>query len=229
VQDKDGNIFIDQPFELFDHVINHLRALQVATPLGPPVAPPFNDDAGRCKDNGREIDKNKRCDYIRLVEYYGLTSALYPLEFTVLDGDRTKVDLVSRAGVYSMDARERVTVTLSPGNCTHGRHATAFEVTLGPFSHARVGWKSQSADSVMFDCVEKKTIGYYQSETPAENMSGVTVEESTVLRIEATEFFKWFVNGQLVASCNEEASYFRFRLACIELMGKCSISVELDY
>ena len=207
-------------------MINHLRALQTETPLGPPVTPPFE------KSSYDEKELKMRRDFIRMVEYYGLTFAVYPLEFTLLEGDRKNVELVCRPGIYNIDSREKVTVSLCPDS-THSRCIIAFEVTLGPFSHALVGWQDQNKYRTLLNCGDNTIT--YPSGTVAGTVREVAVEEGAVLRFESSEN-KWFVNGRLVAFCHKSASNVIQMLAlaipsvvCIELKGKCSIAVELSH
>lgn len=207
-------------------MIDHLRALQTETPLGPPVTPPFEKSAYD------EKERKMRNDFIRMVEYYGLTFAVYPLEFSLLEGDRKNVDFECRPGIYNINSREMVTVALSP-DTTHSRCINAFEVTLGPFSHARVGWNNKSNDWTLLNCADN-TITYADG-TVAGTLREVTVEEGTVLRFESSKN-KWLINGRLVAFYHQSASnVIQMKglavpsVACIELKGKCNISVELSH
>jgi len=226
-KDSEGNFFIDQPFDLFSLMIDHLRAMQIETPSGPPVKPPFET-----------IDKNdkQRLDFIRMVEYYGLTLAIYPLEFSMVNGDRKNIEMVCQPANYSIDAQELVTVSLSPTS-SHRRQIGAFEVTLGSFSSAKIGWKG-SNHHLLLDCSHSTING------PDGNLGtvhGVSIEEGSILRFEV-DGNKWFVNGQLVAFCASMASNvlkmqslhnilgWDSYAACFELKGKCRVSlVELSY
>ena len=58
-KDKDGNFFIDQPIELFQPMIDYLRAKSCETALGPPVtSPEFESEV-------------QRRNFVRMVEYFG--------------------------------------------------------------------------------------------------------------------------------------------------------------
>lgn len=60
-KDRDGNFFIDQPYELFEPMINYLRAKACETALAPPVtSPEFHSE-------------EKRRDFVRMVEYFGIS------------------------------------------------------------------------------------------------------------------------------------------------------------
>ena len=60
-KDRDGNLFIDQPIELFEPLVNYLRAKACETPLGPPVKSPYLSNY------------DDRQDFYRMCEYFGMT------------------------------------------------------------------------------------------------------------------------------------------------------------
>ena len=65
-KDRDDNFFIDQPFELFLPMIDYLRARNTETPLGPEVTSPEFES------------ETKRRNFVRMVEYFGMTPGIYP-------------------------------------------------------------------------------------------------------------------------------------------------------
>ena len=225
-KDKEGNFFIDQPFNLFSMMIDHLRAMQIETPSGPPVTPPLGS-----------IGKNdkQRLDFIRMAEYYGLTLAIYPMEFSMVNCDRTNVELVCQPANYSIDAPDLVTVSLSPAS-SHRRQISAFEVTLGSFSSAKIGWIGGEHHALLLDCSHSTITG---PDGVLGTVHGVSIEEGSILRFEV-DGNKWFVNGQLVAFCDSMASNVlqmqtlhsifgncpsNGYAACFELKGKCRVSL----
>jgi len=225
-KDQNGNLFIDQNFELFELIIDHLRAMHNETALGPPLVPPLED---------LDQENKKYRDFLRMVEYYGLTRALYPLEFSLVQGDSKNVDMICQPDNYSIDARECVEVSFS-STSTHSRHISAFELTLGSFSIAKVGWKNkQNASTVFFDCsnctINCATRGFTGT------VHEVEIQEGTVLRFEV-DGNKWLVDGKLVAFCDTNVSNvlqmqtlvsliaganYNYT-AYIEIKGKCRIS-----
>lgn len=230
-KDGDRNFFIDQNFELFELIIDHLRTMHNEAALGPPLVPPLED-----------FDQNnkKKCDFLRMVEYYGLTRAIYPLEFSLLRGDAKDVDMVCQPDNYSIDARECVELSFSP-TPIHKRFISAFELTLGSVSVAKVGWKNkENASTVFFDCSDC-TIN-----CPVKSFTGtvheVEITEGTVLRFEV-DGNKWLVDGKLVAFCDTKASNVLqmqtlpnliagttgYYVAYIEVKGKCRISAVEQY
>ena len=77
-RDGEGNIFVDQDASLFFPMISHLRNMVMwdGRPPGIPTTP-------RIPQNG----SNTHRDYHRMVDYYGLTDALYPTELVYDDTD----------------------------------------------------------------------------------------------------------------------------------------------
>jgi len=224
-KDPEGHFFIDQNFERFELMIDHLRSMQNETSLTPCLKPPF-------EGNNRNDDK-QRLDFMRMVEYYGLTRAVYPVEFSLVEGDPNNIDMVCEPDNYNVNAREPVKVILRPES-THARHIRAFKVTLGSFSVAKIGWRSSRENKfVVFDCKDC-VINCSADASLSGTVHGVTIEEGSVLRFEA-DGNKWFVDGQLVAYCDTNASNVvqmkslqylvgNYPVAYIELNGTCHIS-----
>lgn len=65
-KDRDDNFFIDQPIELFLPMIDYLRARNTETPLGPEVTSPEFEN------------ETTRRNFVRMVEYFGMTPGIYP-------------------------------------------------------------------------------------------------------------------------------------------------------
>ena len=72
-KDRDGNFFIDQPIELFRPMINYLRHCECETPRSLSVKSP---DASFFEKRDATYT-----DFLRMVEYYGMTPGIYPTKF----------------------------------------------------------------------------------------------------------------------------------------------------
>ena len=204
-KDAEGNFFIDQDYNLFSLMINNLRARQNATPLGPPVASPLEEGSG---------DEQERNDFIRMVEYYGMTLGVYPVEFKLVRGEPKNVQMIGHPD-YSVDAEEWVTVSLLPTG--HNRRIRAFEVNLGPFSTAHVGWMDSNNEKSFLESGDSKGVGEAKYSigfdcsrsgivvgTQFQAVPGGSIEEGAVLRCEEGGK-RWFVNGRLVATTSNKS------------------------
>ena len=70
-KDENGNFFVDQNFELFEAMVDHLRNEANETPFYPAYSPKFQD-------------QDKRMAFYRMVEYYGMTQGIYPVKLVSL-------------------------------------------------------------------------------------------------------------------------------------------------
>lgn len=238
-KDADGNFFIDQPERLFVPLIDYFRSKQCETPLAVVTEPP-------------EFDKKKdEIGFNRMVEYYGLTLAVYPIGMYRL----TVNSKVSPDNWEQMDevqckieSNEWATYCLKRST-PHSRFVISYEVTLEQYSVAQIGWiqtgpscvpeyfKSETDrgvgygnHSLSLDCI-KSSIALSGAITAIE---GMTVTDGTTIRSEHGGR-RWFVNGKVVAQCKKEEDegvYFKGGLnasdewvPCISIKGSCKISV----
>jgi len=180
-------------------------------------------------------------DFVRLLEYYGLTLGIYTVDLKVVEGNRDSVVAVGHPE-YSINAQEWTKLKLTPAS-NHSRTIKAFEVTFGPYSDAKIGWEAVDVAKygrVLFDCT-RCLISAPKSD--AISVEGISVDEGTVVRFEREEN-KIFVDGTLVASSEAEPAanvslFERFpseqRYASqvevvLSLKGECRISaIELSY
>jgi hypothetical protein len=73
-RDREGNIFIDQPFPIFELMVNYLRAKACQTPNAPPLTSPnFKTITSATKDV-------TNADFLRMVEYYGMVLGTHPVQ-----------------------------------------------------------------------------------------------------------------------------------------------------
>lgn len=128
-KDSDGYFFIDQPMELFRPMINHLRAKSCETPLGPPVKSPYLKDY------------ELRLDFYRMVEYFGMTSGIYPTVIEMHRGDLDTAEIGSFPDCY-VKSSEWSTFTVQ--TLGHNRDITSFEIVLGSVERMQIGWINES-------------------------------------------------------------------------------------
>ena len=230
-KDIDGNFFIDQPIELFLPMINYLRAKACMTPFAPAVkSPNFSDD------------------FIRMTEYYGMTLGIFPIG--VFDATVTvSSNVISTHPDYSIRASERHSFQLLPLTGNEQMRIKAFEVILGQFTSAQVGWKSNpeavdkgkgvgySSQSIALDCNHYGIASSHDSPSPTFVAISVSpsIVEGSVIRCE-NKGREWYVDGVLVASdkCvltpeNTYMSMMTSPVPCFTIQGNLHISaIELE-
>jgi hypothetical protein len=130
-KDRDGNFFIDQPFELFLPMINYLRDKACETPFASPVRSP---QLGFFGNNGERYPAFKR-----MVEYYGMTPGIYPTPIKLHSGmaDNSTISQYPEAGVT---ANEWSVFKIATEG--HDRSIVSFEVTIGRVESMHIGWLS---------------------------------------------------------------------------------------
>lgn len=196
--DRNGNFFIDQPIELFQPLLNYLRAKACECALAPPVTSPVFED------------EEKRRGFIRMVEYFGMTSGVYPTVMEMCRGGLESAEICEHPDL-SVVAREWSTFTLETRG--HKRPIRSFSVILGKVERAQIGWvrtghfvkrlrpgnhKGVGEEKFSFglDCCQGGLL-YEGSFNKIDDE--FTAEEGTVIRSE-NKGERWLVNGQLVAS-----------------------------
>ena len=145
--EMDGNFFIDQPYELFCILINYFRACMSATPKAPPVS---------IYKMTRDLKPHEKEDFIRMVEYYGCTGAVYPTKIRS-SSDSAKVRQYPECTVESPDWS---TFTVLPDG-EHYRRIKSFQVEVGDVERIVVGVSTKSDFGSDFKGVgeEKYTLG----------------------------------------------------------------------
>mmetsp|Transcript_6502 Transcript_6502/g.9628 ORF Transcript_6502/g.9628 Transcript_6502/m.9628 type:complete len:350 (-) Transcript_6502:205-1254(-) len=207
-KDRDGNYFIDQPIELFRPLLNFLRAKAIETPLAPPAQPP---DFGE--------DKRTFIDFIRLVEFYGLTSALYPTHIVLHRGDPSSSNIPTDLGCV-IESNDWSTYILQTKG--HDRKIQSYEIALLQFTRVQIGWiipskfketpnnnlgVGQTKYSIALECSPSQSgVLSDGSFSVIEHLSlhdsknhGDTTTTPTIVRCEGRGN-KWFVNEELVLS-----------------------------
>ncbi|KAL7545293.1 hypothetical protein ACHAWF_008647 [Thalassiosira exigua] len=207
-KDRDGNFFVDQPIELFLPMVNYLRAKACETALAPPVTSPEFED------------ETQRRDFIRMVEYLGMTPGIYPTAMELCRGEPASARI---GGHPNLSVASSACATFILRTRGHKRPITSFSVVLGNVERAQIGWvrtghfvkklrpgdhKGAGEEKFSFglDCA-KGGLLYEGSFTP---LDGVSAEEGTVVRCE-NKGERWLVNGQLVASSIALEETFQLR------------------
>jgi len=129
-KDKDGDFFIDQPNDLFLAMIDYFRSKMCETPqTGVTLAP----DLKFWGNNELKYHAFKN-----MVEYYGVTHAIYPTEIVIHATDPTTA-IVTEYPDVSVSAKDRVICTIESKG--HSRRIQSFEVTLmWVGDNMQVGW-----------------------------------------------------------------------------------------
>lgn len=132
-KDREGNFFVDQPFELFGPLLDHLRAKQSFTPSSHKVASPT-----------REEFKSQKMfnDFKRMVEYYGMTPAVFPTVVLAHSGTDSVAIVSDFPPVVKINAKESGMFELKTDG--HGRAIKSFEVTIGQVELFQIGWLGYS-------------------------------------------------------------------------------------
>eukprot|EP00594_Rhizosolenia_setigera_P007067 CAMPEP_0178952842 /NCGR_PEP_ID=MMETSP0789-20121207/8080_1 /TAXON_ID=3005 /ORGANISM="Rhizosolenia setigera, Strain CCMP 1694" /LENGTH=345 /DNA_ID=CAMNT_0020634019 /DNA_START=132 /DNA_END=1169 /DNA_ORIENTATION=- len=121
-KDENGHYFIDQSYDLFEPMINYLRNRSNGIELYPLNSPYFSDD-------------EKRSDFYRMVEYYGMTDGIYPTSLIIHHGPEDNVEMESR---WKVNVKEWTTLLLARNN--HSRYIKTFSVLIGPVERIQIGW-----------------------------------------------------------------------------------------
>ena len=188
-KDKDGNFFIDQEFDLFMHMVNHLRKKSNGTDLYP-VGSPLGGH-----------------DYYRLLEYYGMTHSIYPSKLTFVTGSKDTAEMISPLEV---DSKDWATFEISSDG--HKRNIKSYEVVLGAVQRIQIGWRyfsfdlsadhSKGVGDVNQTSALDLTRSCYLLDGTMTQIDSLEQKEGTIVRSEDYGK-KWFVNGKLVASDSE--------------------------
>jgi len=146
-RDEEGRIFVDQDASLFLPMISHLRntAMWDGRSFGIPTTPRIassSSGGGSCCNTER--------DYHRMIDYYGLTDALYP---TKLTHDETGKYESSAVVVDSRNAVIRFNATLELVPCVPTRRIRTYEVMFrwkeldSPVVCTHIGWQVEKSDN----------------------------------------------------------------------------------
>lgn len=237
-KDSDGNFFIDQPIELFLPVIDYLRSRACSTPGAPSVdSPKFKQPV-----------MNR---FVRMVKYYDMELGIYP--YALFNATNTSL-LVSEHPDYKLQADDWSHFLLLPLDGNACTKVKSFEVTLGKFTRAHVGWidknfiNNLSADekgvgyvfpSIAVDCGRTGICAFEPPPpgtrgTRTENFVAIDqstkIDEGTSIRCE-DKGNKWYIDGKLVASSSGDDGVARIDVPtlsnivpCVSIKGSLRVS-----
>lgn len=195
-----------------------------------------------------EFDKSiDKVSFNRLVEYYGLTLAVYPIGTYRLSSTLSPTDWeILDEGQCQLKSDEWSTFCLEPST-RHSRFVTSFEVTLEQYSVAQIGWINTHDIAVYFSSEADRGVGYGSASLSLDciksaiahtgvitAIEGMSVTDGTTIRSE-NGGQRWFVNGKVVAQSKKEGDEGVFIngtfaaseewVPCISIKGSCKISV----
>lgn len=176
-KDREGNYFIDQPIELFLPMLDCLRRKASHTSFGPPIeSPGFASFFGR--------HQKKYLDFVNMVEYYGMTLAIYPIELVPHRPEAHNGVSIQYDG-GDIDVVSDDWTLLQMRLVGHSRHVKGFDVILKEVENMQVGWLLQgSCDNT--DCVALQTgVGSHSS------LSGIAIDCSRNGILSSGEFTKF--------------------------------------
>jgi hypothetical protein len=128
-KDREGNFFIDQPYELFGPLLDNLRAQQAVTPLSYGVISPSRDDFKSSKAYN---------DFKRMVEYYGMTPLIFPTRLSAHSGTDPVAIVLGHPSAMNINAEHWGMFELNPH--THGRRVVSYEIVVDAVESFQVGW-----------------------------------------------------------------------------------------
>jgi hypothetical protein len=200
-RDKEGNFFIDQPFPVFELMVNYLRAKACQTPNAPPLtSPDFETDF----TTATSVTK---ADFLRMVEYYGMTLGLYPVKIGLYSQDTTNVEYRASLSVNASDWS-----TFGIVGQGHMLDIKSFEVIIHQSERAQIGLRAQSVEcgniggtlgvgemyyTLALDCCRSVML-VNGDLLPIDG----TCKEGSTIRCE-DRGKRWYIDGRLVASTDE--------------------------
>jgi hypothetical protein len=202
-KDANGRFFIDQDFALFERLINFLRELSCQTESTEfPMSPKFQD-------------MSLQRSFNTMVEYYGLTLGVFPINCYMYDKGK---ELVVKYRSTAITSSEKTTYLLMPTENSHRRFVKSYEVSLGLHSTVQIGWASPtyrkeaaefdseghvgvgySESSVAFDSARNAVVFTDDDETILTKCGGIEIKEGTVIRCQ-DKGSVWMFDGEAKVS-----------------------------
>jgi hypothetical protein len=193
-KDENEHFFLDHDFDDFKRMIDFLRDKAIETPKFPVLAP-----EGTFK-------------FYRLLEYYGMTNGVYPirLEPRYVTDDTDDSFEISKG--LQINAKEWCTFELRQHG--HTRTIVSFQVRIGKVQRLQIGLQISRTDN-RFEYSQSTGVGditsTYSLDTVRSCMlkkgtrtdiEDLEVKEGSIIKIELCG--KWYVDGKLVASIDDE-------------------------
>jgi BTB/POZ domain len=197
-KDRDGNIFINQPPDLFVTMIDFLQRMGNSIPVSEATAFPTVKDFGGSDDRFEA--------FADMVEYYGMTALVLPpaihLEGMadeegrwVADQNLDDRDEISKYVRISGHHMETCKGSLFQLRTQTRRRIRSFEVTIGDIFSFCIGWGKEVEDALLFDpsCAEL----CYGPDPGCRIRTGLPVECGSVIRCELMgSDLVWSVKGE---------------------------------
>jgi hypothetical protein len=182
--DKDGNFFIDQPFELFEAMINFLRVKSLERPGSNAIlSPDFKDHPPA-----------KQQHFRKMVEYYGMTSTIFPARLSVYRAE--DFDFTS-SGDLRVESRELTTFKVQPKG--HEREICGFEVTFDKAVESiQVIWTRSFSNEGNVSLRYSSSVFDVEFEGASIGKIAHVPSDETVVVVRCEAFGnRWYVNGKL--------------------------------
>ena len=232
-KDREGNIFIDQDFCVFNIMLTYLRYKA------------NGDDKYPLQSPDTFESKQARIEFYRMIEYYGMTNGIYPTKLKAL----RSTDSLEMVGPQKGVAKKWTTLELTRDG--HSRMIKTYEVTLGEVQRFQMGWGKSSnfpsdgedlgvggyIDSFALDLSRSVFLKKSQKSFSPNNRD-YTVEHTTVEGLEhpagtvvlSKDYGRlWFINGQLVFDAEKKMIDSHQLMPLISIKGEFEItSIELD-
>mmetsp|Transcript_26160 Transcript_26160/g.26591 ORF Transcript_26160/g.26591 Transcript_26160/m.26591 type:complete len:333 (-) Transcript_26160:69-1067(-) len=200
-KDKHGDFFIDQEYVLFECMLHYLRNKANGIEKYPIPAPSV--------EYREYIDR--RVDFCRMVDYYGMTDGLFPVALNMHTGSEDSAGII---GPKKVNAKEWTTFILNREG--HDRSIKSYEVTLGDVKDIKIGWYYKPAKFTTSTNVNlgpgdvNGTVGldlerskFMVNGECIQEAEGLVYTNGTVVRAE--DYGKvWYVNGEIVAPTSKE-------------------------
>jgi hypothetical protein len=196
-RDREGNFFIDQPFPVFELMVNYLRAKVCQTPNAPPLTSP----------DFTTITSVSKADFLRMLEYYGMTLGIYPVKIELYSKNTSKVEY---SDDLSVNASEWATFGIVPQG--HVLKIKSFEVIIHQVKRAQIGLRATSTltssisgtngvgeigGTVALDCCRSVMLvngALYPIDGTCKNGSTIRCEDKGK---------RWYIDGRLVVSTDQ--------------------------
>jgi hypothetical protein len=201
-RDKDGNFFIDHSFPVFELMVNNLRAKAWQPPHAPPVPPPAFTD----------LSTVTKLDFHRMLEYYGMVLAIYPVMMCVLCTHGRSTSNVEFG--YDLGVKTNDWATFGIITKDHKLTIRLFEVTILKVERVQIGRRDPSSAFSIHSQDQKSGVGDMVGTValdccrsvilvngPLHPFDGTCKEGSTIRCEDNGE--RCFIDGLLVASIDQ--------------------------
>lgn len=213
VKDEEGYIFIDQPSDLFEALLDFLRRKASETPRSMPAEPPSLAYFGGSEKRYR--------DFIRLVEYYGLTHGVFVHKLEQYYGESGDLEIQNNKTAFSpgmqITAKSFCGIKIVPAVTSEFRKVASFEIfaSKADVTDLQLGFMQKTSQpdkaldylprvgtiewSLGFDLLRFGTYINTPDSFEEVERSGIDGENSVRIRVERIGA-KFCVNGKEIAT-----------------------------